>query len=180
MQMVDWFSGAEYPSDAPDCACFLLTNIGMRLNDAASDEQRQTLWPFIWLLIGSKDDEALSRRAEYVVREAAHRVVAPTLPKRQAAALLRARTMVEIHKAALAARADRGARLIAYATQPDQHLNVTAAMVADVLCDFEKKQWETLRDIFHEAILLGDHGEPDPVGYEQRAQQLEALCDRHW
>jgi hypothetical protein len=114
MQAVHWFSGADELSDNPECASPALCAIGIRLNDSApSQGHRDQLWPLVWSLLDSRDPEAEQRRAEYIVREIVHRIVAPVFDRfapHHGAALRAANTMSEIHTAAAgAAEAARGA-----------------------------------------------------------------------
>lgn len=163
MQMVDWFSGREHVTDNPACACPVLTAIGVRLNDnAPTQADRDSLWPLVWRLLGSRDQSAQTIRAEHIVREVTHRIIAPVFEPQwpdHARALRAARSMREIEQAARAADAD-AARAAAY-----------AARAADAATNV---QWPVLRDIFVEAINLGAQGEEDPV-YAPRAKALADL-----
>src|SRR5512139_442492 len=113
MQMVDWFAGHEKVSDAPACACPVLTVIGIRLNDTApSDEARDSLWPLVWRLLDSRDPGAEQLRAKHIVREVTRRIVAPLFDTRlpgHAAALRSAQSMQDIEQAAKAARTEANA-----------------------------------------------------------------------
>lgn len=68
MQMVDWFSGHnKCLTDKPSCASPVLTTLAIYLNDRAIEqEKRDSLWPFVWKLIGSKDDEVEDLRKRYL------------------------------------------------------------------------------------------------------------------
>src|SRR5262245_2266027 len=96
MQMVDWFSGSQQVSDHPSCASPVLSVIGIRLNDTAGDQQRETLWPLVWQLLDSRDPASEQMRAEHIVREVTHRIVAPLFVGCRADALRAAQTMTEI------------------------------------------------------------------------------------
>lgn len=123
LQMVDWFSGQENVTDHPECACPVLSTVGIRLNDTApSQAARDSLWPLVWRLLDSKADAKTEQlRAEYFLREVTHRIVAPafddTWPK-HAAALRCAQSISEI----------RGAAGRAAAVWMDPMSGVTAAM----------------------------------------------------
>jgi hypothetical protein len=107
MQMVAWFSGSNFVTDTPACACSVLSVVAIRLNDSApSQEARDSLWPLVWRLLDSQDVNAAQKRAEYIVREVARRIVAPLLDVRYpqyAIALRRAETMRELGAVARAA-----------------------------------------------------------------------------
>jgi len=71
MQMVSWFSGNEQPTDNPFCADSFLSMIGRYLNDnAPSQEDRDSLWPLVWKLIGSyvDDNEIVNQRNSLIAK----------------------------------------------------------------------------------------------------------------
>ena len=69
MEAVAYFAG-EAHSDAPACACPVLSKYGMGLNDAFTDDERELLKPFIRQLIGTRDEKAQRPRAEYLAHQA--------------------------------------------------------------------------------------------------------------
>jgi len=103
MQMVDWFSGSVKVSDTPSCACPALTQYAILLNDSATDEQRDSLWPLVWKLLNSKDESKIKLRVEFIVRETTRRIVAPLFEGVLRENLIKAVTMTEIQIAARAA-----------------------------------------------------------------------------
>jgi hypothetical protein len=197
MQMVHWFSGSSHVSDKPACASPALCAVGIRLNDMATGAQRETLWPLVWQLLDSRDPSAEQARAEHIVREVAHRIVAPLFDARwphHANALHTAQTMPEISCAAAAWAAAwaawpaeaRAARTAAWAAEARAAVAAAwaaraaeAAEAADAtawaaVAAARAAAWDELHTIFLEAIALGKHGEPDPA-YEPRAHELHRI-----
>lgn len=87
MEAVAWIAGEPH-SDHPKCACPVLTDIGININDTTDDEGRQRLIPAIPALIGSKTSSRRayfkrSRRAAELVLNA---VLTPLDPSRKAKA----------------------------------------------------------------------------------------------
>jgi hypothetical protein len=58
MQAVDYISSGGV-SDHPECACPILTSVGIRLNDRFNKEHRQLLKPLIPLLVGTKSTDEI-------------------------------------------------------------------------------------------------------------------------
>ena len=58
MQAVDYISSGGL-SDHPECACAILTNYAIALNDRFNDKDRQKLKPLIPLLVGTLSDDKL-------------------------------------------------------------------------------------------------------------------------
>ena len=73
MELVSYLAGEPW-SDAPACACPILTAFVVRYNDNSDDEQRQLLKPFLPALIGTRGDGKSELRAwlalDWFVREA--------------------------------------------------------------------------------------------------------------
>lgn len=67
MEAVAWVAGEPH-SDHPQCACPVLTAIGIEINDTTDDEGRQRLIPAIPALIGSKTGSKRTyfKRAKFV------------------------------------------------------------------------------------------------------------------
>jgi hypothetical protein len=110
MQVVHWFSGADITTDHPPCASPVLSHVGIVLNDhAPTQADRDGLWPLVWQLLDSRDSLAEVPRAEHIIRETAHRILAPLFDKsglaESATALRGAFSMREIEAAAEAAQA---------------------------------------------------------------------------
>jgi hypothetical protein len=80
MEAVAWFANLPH-SDQPSCTCAPLTTFGIGINDSMPDEPRQKLKPLIPLLVGTKDDAMLVRRAYYFADRAV-RVLAPEALRR--------------------------------------------------------------------------------------------------
>ena len=68
MEAVAYFAGEPH-SDKPKCACPVLTQYGITLNDRFSDDERQLLKPFIKKLIGTRDGNS-QKRAEFLAHQA--------------------------------------------------------------------------------------------------------------
>ena len=82
MEMVSYFDGAELVTDRPECACPMLTDIAIEINDRApSLAARNTLKPLLPLLSGSRDEGARKARAWFIMREIAVRILAERLDK---------------------------------------------------------------------------------------------------
>jgi hypothetical protein len=110
MQAVHWFSGADITTDHPPCASPVLSDVGIVLNDhAPTQADRDGLWPLVWQLLDSQDGLAEVPRAEHIIREIAHRILAPLFDKlglaESATALRGALSMREIEAAAEVAQA---------------------------------------------------------------------------
>jgi hypothetical protein len=63
MQMVSYVAGEKW-TDHPECACPILTEYAIRLNDRFNDEHRQRLKDFIPLLVGTRagDEIRIARK----------------------------------------------------------------------------------------------------------------------
>jgi hypothetical protein len=75
MDAVSWFATGKL-GDHPECACPVLAMYVIAGQDAMPDEIRQSLKPFIFRLIGSRDDEAIGVRTRYLAL-ASVRIFAP-------------------------------------------------------------------------------------------------------
>lgn len=165
MELVSYFDDADHVTDRPQCACPVLTEWAVRLNDSAPTQAaRDGLKPLLPLLSGSRDDSARQKRAEHIVREVTHRLVAPIFAKhwpQHAKALLAAQTMAEIKHAAANVAAAAAAAAVAYAAAAN-----AVAYAA----------WKIRREILVEAIHLGAHGglDLDAPATDARAEQLLA------
>ena len=69
MEAVAWMEGEPH-SDHPQCACPIIGNFAMRINDKMPDEWRQKLVPFIPRLVGTRSKEHELARAEYLTWQA--------------------------------------------------------------------------------------------------------------
>ena len=74
MEAVAWMKGEEH-SDRPECACHILGNFGIKLNDKMSDEYRPVLNPLVLKMAGTKSHEHEKQRLEYLIRQVAKRIV---------------------------------------------------------------------------------------------------------
>jgi hypothetical protein len=75
MEAVAWVAGEPH-SDAPECACPVLSAYGRVLNDAMPHDQRQRLAVFVPRLVGSKSTPDVQLLRAYRVADAAIRVFA--------------------------------------------------------------------------------------------------------
>lgn len=69
MEAVSWVTGEDF-TDHPECACPVLTELAININDNTTDKKRQALIPAIPVLVGSKTDSGVLRflRAKEAVR----------------------------------------------------------------------------------------------------------------
>lgn len=75
MDAVSWFHYGTL-GDHPECACPVITEFAIRVNDALPDDERQKLKPFIFRMIGNRDPASEQERAEYLAWQSI-RVFAP-------------------------------------------------------------------------------------------------------
>jgi len=76
MEAISLLTG-EQRTDNPACVAPSLIVMGIRLNDWATEEQRQTLKAFVARLIGTAGDDAAEDRRKYLCIDAAVREFAP-------------------------------------------------------------------------------------------------------
>lgn len=69
MDAVSWFAYGHL-GDHPECACPVITEFAIRVNDMLPDDERQKLKPFIFRLLGSRDPASEQERAEYLAWQA--------------------------------------------------------------------------------------------------------------
>ena len=74
MEAVAWLAGEPH-SDAPQCACPVLTRFVQKLNDKWTDDERQLLKPYLPKLIGTRYGNSLKR--VHILAHAALTVFAP-------------------------------------------------------------------------------------------------------
>ena len=80
MELVSWISGDDRATDEPDCASLHLTAFSIALNDSAMTSQvRDTMKPLAFLLVNTRDPGRERQRGDYLLRESAHRLLAPLL-----------------------------------------------------------------------------------------------------
>ena len=80
MEMVSWISGDDRTTDQPSCASPHLTTFAIALNDSAiTSEVRDSLKPLAFLLVDTYDPGRERMRSTYLMRESAHRLLAPLL-----------------------------------------------------------------------------------------------------
>lgn len=108
MEMVAFMERLPH-SDSPPCTCPVLAAYTRGINDMLPDADRQRLLPYLPRLVGTVSPQHEQARAEYLVQETTHRIVALLFDARwpeHAKALRNAQTMDEIYTAArVAARA---------------------------------------------------------------------------
>lgn len=154
MEFVDLLSGAERVTDRPRTACPVLTELAINLNDfAPSDQERDGLKPFAPRLIGTNDPEMAWPRADYIVRQAAARVVAPidALGARRALRSLR-RKNIDHHVAWLV--------VSNFMTEAEEC--VRRARANGTADEFEPR-WRAMREILSEVLLLEAPREAEPL-----------------
>jgi len=67
MEMVSYLANEPW-SDHPKCACPVLTEFAIRINDRFNDEHRQLLKPFIPMLVNTKSTDAVEIARKRVFR----------------------------------------------------------------------------------------------------------------
>jgi hypothetical protein len=205
MQMVDWFDGRERKiTDQPPCACPVLTAYGIRLNDdAPSQDARDELWPLVFQLVGSRDKAAEKARIEFLIVETTRVCVADAFEAiglhGHAKELRSVQTVADVKRAAAAAAhaayaaaadaahadaahagaadAAAAARAARAAAAADAAAAATAAYVAATATTARLSMWRKAKDIFARAILMGRHGELDPVSVAPRAEKLAKVLE---
>ena len=82
MEAVAYLAG-EAHSDAPECACPVVTKLGVWLNDSCSDALRQELLADLpWRIIGTRSPGAIERQRGFMAADWAVRFVCPILLRR--------------------------------------------------------------------------------------------------
>lgn len=76
MEAVAWLAGKPH-SDAPPCACPVISAFVRRLNDSLGDEQRQELKPFLPRLLDTKATREVELRRAFAAADWAVRSGAP-------------------------------------------------------------------------------------------------------
>lgn len=80
MELVSWISGDDRATDEPDCASPQLTAFAIALNDSAMTAQvRDSIKPLAFLLVNTRDPGRERQRGDHLLRESAHRLLAPLL-----------------------------------------------------------------------------------------------------
>jgi hypothetical protein len=179
MQMVDWFDGRERKiTDKPPCACPILTAYGIRLNDdAPSQDARDELWPLVFQLVGSRDKAAEKARIEFLIVETTRVCVADAFEAiglhGHAKVLRSVQTVADARRATAYAAAAAAAAAATAAAADAACPNCPAATIAAT----RLSMWRKARDIFARAILMGRHGELDPVSVAPRAEKLAKVLE---
>jgi hypothetical protein len=76
MELVAWMAGEKH-SDAPECACPVITKYVIRLNDRFTSEERQLLKPYLPRIIGTRDTLENQLKRAKTLAHAALTVFAP-------------------------------------------------------------------------------------------------------
>jgi hypothetical protein len=76
MELVAWMAGEKH-SDAPECACPVITKYVIRLNDRLTTEERQLLKPYLPRIIGTRDTSENQIKRAKTLAHAALTVFAP-------------------------------------------------------------------------------------------------------
>ena len=170
MEMTAFLAGEPH-SDHPQCACPVLTNFGISLNDR-SQAWRDALTPIVPLMIGTRNPALEAERLRYLIFNLVRRVVVPAIrPKvgdELADAILAATNYESLRDAADAADAAVYAAAAYAADAADAA--VYAADAANAAAD----AIPTTIDIFREAIALDPNHTPAALDMG-RVKQLQAL-----
>ena len=74
MEAVAWMND-EAATDHPECACPVIANFAIRLNDSLNNENRQQLTSLIIPITGTKSDEHKQARADLIVMRVGTEIV---------------------------------------------------------------------------------------------------------
>ena len=176
MEMAAWFAG-ETHSDEPECSCPVLGAYGIRLNDRMPDDVRDRLLkPMVPLIVGTRDDAAKQKRAEFLALWAVNQVLPIVLEERGLGDLARAcRSATTLTEAtANAAYAAAYAANAAYAAAYAANAAYAAAYAANAA-----EIWTIAVEGLRQAILIGRHdGFADPVNVliERRERLAELVA----
>jgi hypothetical protein len=82
MESVAFLAGEDH-SDAPACACPVITKLGVWLNDSCHDALRQELLADLpWRIVGTRSPGAIERQRGYMAADWAVRFVCPIVLRR--------------------------------------------------------------------------------------------------
>ena len=179
MEAVAYVAGEPW-SDAPACACPVLSAYGRALNDNMDDTDRQLLIPFIPRLVGSKSTPEVEQRRGYLMADTAVRVFAPIALRSAGldieAAKLEALLVIDspdsaaraVYAAAHAAHAARAAAHAAARAAADAVYAVYAAdavyAAAHAVYAADAAGWKPALKLFSQALGIIDNVRPDPYG----------------
>ena len=187
MELVSWISGDDRATDEPACASPHLTAFAIALNDSAITRQvRDSMKPLAFMLVNTRDPRRERQRGDYLLRESAHRLLAPLLSEfgldAEAHRLRNASTRRDILQAARAAEAalSNVARSVAWANARaavarlseaagGDHRKAPLSLRDSVYCaltaldDVEAKLalWREAHAILIAAIKMGKHSDPN-------------------
>jgi hypothetical protein len=187
MELVSWISGDDRVTDEPECASPHLTAFAIALNDSAITRQvRDSMKPLAFLLVNTRDPGRERQRGDYLLREAAHRLLVPLLSEFGLDAavhhLRHALTRRDILQAARAAEAalSNVARSVAWANARAGVARLSEAAGGDprkaplslrdsVYCTLTARDdaegrltlWREAHAILTAAIKMGKHSDPN-------------------
>ncbi len=201
MELVSWIGGDDRATDEPSCASPHLTAFAIALNDSAITRQvRDSMKPLAFLLVNTRDPRRERPRGDYLLRESAHRLLAPLVSEvgldAAAHSLRIASTRRDILQAARAAEAALSnvarsvtwanaraavARLIEAAggdrrkTPPFLRDCIYCALTAPDNVEAKLVLWREARAILIEATMMGKHTDPNAPPIDQTASRLRDL-----
>jgi hypothetical protein len=158
MELVSWISGDDRVTDEPACASPHLTGFAIALNDSAITGQvRDSMKPLAFLLVNTRDPGRERQRSDHLLRESAHRLLAPLLSEfgldAEAHRLRSASTRRDILQAARGAEAalSNVARSVAWA-----NARASAARLREAAGGDQRKAPVSLRDSVYCALTALD------------------------
>lgn len=168
MEAVAWFEGERH-SDRPECACPVLREYGIDLNDRMPDDERNALLlPLVPLIAGTRDPANEQRRAEFLAMWTVNRVLPLALRKVgiDPTDCENARTLKDACWAAAAwaapAAAGEAEEAVMWAARAPVGSNawsvaVDAAYAACSTAKLDPRAWSVGVEGLRQAILLGRH-----------------------
>lgn len=194
MESVAWLSG-ESATDKPDCACPVLGEFAINLNDGLDNENRQKLLPLALELVGTRSPEHEWERADYLVIQVARRILpiafdAISLPEfaneyREVKTKEdvfevsgRARKAAYATNAAYAANAAYATAYAANAAYAAYAAYATANAAANAANAARQSVLVQCIPILQEAIALGPNGKDELERYMPRIKELGEFADK--
>lgn len=200
MEAVSWLA-SEGATDRPECACPVLGEFAIGLNDAMDSASRQKLLPLVLPMTGTRSPDHEQMRAEYIVLRVIREIVpvafdAVGLPDhakamREAKDLSAARAAAHAAdavnafayaaaNAALRAAVRAAARAVADAAHAANAVNAAARAVAHAAAhDGRQDLLLSCIPILEGAIMLGPNASDQWDIYKPRAEALGAFAAEH-
>ncbi|MGH6951988.1 MAG: hypothetical protein ACREH4_14075, partial [Vitreimonas sp.] len=158
MELVSWIDGDDRAPDEPTCASPHLTAFAIALNDSAISAQvRDTMKSLAFALVNTRDAQRERQRGDYLLRESAHRLLAPLVSEvgcdAEAHCLANASTRRDIRQAARTAEAalSNVARSLTWA-----NARAAAARLGEAAGGDRRKAPHALRDSVYCALTALD------------------------